>query len=79
MEELFQVFWKKGWGFLEIGPSCPPFWPFIFSSELLWRWWLCHLPCYCVTVSYNEAQGLVEVNSFTILDPIDAEPLYTLL
>ena len=29
-------------------------------------------------MSYNEAQGLLEVGSSTILDPVDPEPLYTL-
>ena len=36
--------------------------------ELSWHLWVCHLACWCVTVSHTEARGLLEINSSTILD-----------
>ena len=40
----------KGWRFLGIG-SLPTFGLWWLALELSWRLWVCHLACWCVTVS----------------------------
>ena len=40
----------KEWGFPGIGPP-PTFWPLWFALELSRHLWVCHLACWCLTVS----------------------------
>ena len=71
MGRLFQLFRGKGWGFPGIGPLAT-FWPFTVSLlELSWHLWVCYLAyANVLQCAYNEAQGLLAVESSAILDLI---------
>ena len=61
----------KGWGFPEIGPP-PTFWPLWLALELSWCLGVCHLACWCVTVSVSwglrsSGSQLVRLPSWTYL------------
>ena len=48
------------------------------ALELSWHWWLCHL-ANVLQWPYNEAQGLLEVQSSTILDLVSSTSLCCVL
>ena len=54
-EEYSSYFWK-GQGFPGIGPP-PTFWSLWSALELSWHLWVCHLACWCVTVSAHWGSG----------------------
>ena len=67
MGGIFWLFWGKGWGFPGIGP--PPTLTFMVSLGTVlapvvvsFTLMMCYKEC------YTEAQGLVEVDSSSILD-----------
>ena len=48
---------------------CPLFDILWLASELSWCWWVCHLAfANVLQCMFNEAQGLLEVESSAILD-----------
>ena len=58
---------KEGEDIQELG-HCPLFdllWP---ASELSWHLWVCHLDADVLQWAYNEAQGLLEVESSAVSD-----------
>jgi len=67
MGGLFQLFWRRSRHFQELG-HCPLFLLWL-ASELSWCWWVCH-SAYAKVLQwvYNEAQGLLEIESSVILD-----------
>ena len=79
MGGLFQLFWGRGGDFLELG-YCPLFDLWWSSLELSWNLWVCHLACWCITMSINWGarsicmvnQRLIEVDLSAILDPFDS-------
>ena len=68
MGGLFQLFWGRDRDFQELG-HCPLFDILWLASELSWCWWVCHLAfANILQRMFNEAQGLLEVESSAILD-----------
>ena len=68
MGGLFQFFGGRDGYFQELG-HCPLFDILRLASEQLWCWWVCHLAfTNMLQCMFNEAQGLLKVESSAILD-----------
>ena len=68
MGGLFKLFWRRSGDFQELDHH-PLFGLLWSASELSWHLWVCHLAYANILQSvYNEAPGLLEVESSTILD-----------
>ena len=68
---------EKGWGFKELGHHSL-FALLWLALELSWQLWVCLL-ANVLQWAYNEAQGLLEVESFTILDLVSSNQLCRIL
>ena len=66
----------RGWRFPEIG-SPPTFWSLMVGLQLSWHLWVCHLPCWYVTLSLY--WGSRSNPGWLDLDPLDSGLCWVLI